>query len=654
MAALTCKICGGTLEVLENTSVAICEHCGRKQTLPKLDDEARAKRYDRANHHRRNNDYDKAMGLYESILDEDTTDAEAYWSIVLCRYGIVYVADSKTGKHIPTMNRVQYTSILTDEDYKSALKYADTYQRLIYEEDAQEIYQIQKRFLEISQKEDPFDVFISYKDKDDLTGQPTQDRAIAMEIYNRLHREGLKVFFSHFTLDNKLGEEFEPYIFSALNSAKVMIVLGTKKEYFDATWVRNEWCRFHALIQNGAKKTLIAAYKNMDAYDLPTELDMQAQDMDKMGFLENLVYVVCKHIEQYDTKRSSPIKNESAGQQALLERGYISLEDQEWKKADDFFEKVLNIDTKNAQAYLGKLLAELRVSDQEDLKNCEPFDQRTNYKRLLRYADEELKTRLKNYLEIIKVRKAEEEREQHYQTGLQRLRTAASRSDCEEAIFYFKQVPDYKDSEEQIQQCRKRIDEYRKDEYYNGAKRAEAKGTIESLEAAEKAFLSISDWRDSAARAVACRSMIVKIQEEEEALRLKQLRTIYEQANSLYQSDELKDVNAAISKLESIMELEEARLLLEKCKAKKNDISYDWAIRLSKNWAITSQNSAIAEFESIKGWRDSEAQIAQCKKNIEKIIHEEKQREKMETLAGWIVIILLLALAIFAAIIANT
>ena len=100
MALFKCKMCGGTLEINNNESVATCEYCGTQQTLPKLDDDKRANMYDRANHFRRNNEFDKAMGIYEQILNEDNTDAEAYWSLVLCRYGIEYVEDPSSHKTI--------------------------------------------------------------------------------------------------------------------------------------------------------------------------------------------------------------------------------------------------------------------------------------------------------------------------------------------------------------------------------------------------------------------------------------------------------------------------------------------------------------------------------------------------------------------------
>ena len=104
------------------------------------------------------------MGIYEQILNDDSTDCEAYWSLVLCRYGIEYVEDPATKKRIPTVNRTQFNSIFTDEDYKSAIRFADESQKAIYEREANAIEEIQKGILEMSNSEEPFDVFICYKD----------------------------------------------------------------------------------------------------------------------------------------------------------------------------------------------------------------------------------------------------------------------------------------------------------------------------------------------------------------------------------------------------------------------------------------------------------------------------------------------------------
>lgn len=302
MTIFKCKMCGGTIEFKKGDTVGTCDYCGTIQTLPKLDDEQRANLYDRANHFRRNNDFDKAAGIYEKILSEDKTDAEAYWSLVLCRYGIEYVEDPSSHKRVPTINRTQYTSIYADEDYKSALQYSDTYQKTIYENEAKAIDEIQKGILAISQKEEPFDVFICYKETDN-NGTRTPDSVIANDLYHQLTQEGYKVFFSRITLEDKLGTAYEPYIFAALNSATVMVVLGTKPEYFNAVWVKNEWSRYLTLVQqSNGKKVLIPAYKDMDPYDLPEEFShLQAQDMSKLGFMQDLIRGI-KKIKQQNEK----------------------------------------------------------------------------------------------------------------------------------------------------------------------------------------------------------------------------------------------------------------------------------------------------------------------------------------------------------------
>ena len=152
MAILKCKMCGGNILFNDGEKIGTCESCGTKQTIPNINDEKKANLIDRANHFRMQNDYDKALNIYEQILVEDSNDAEIYWSIVLCRYGIEYVEDPATKKRIPTVNRVQYNSILKDSDYLKVIEICDSEQRAIYEEEANYINNVQKNILDISKK----------------------------------------------------------------------------------------------------------------------------------------------------------------------------------------------------------------------------------------------------------------------------------------------------------------------------------------------------------------------------------------------------------------------------------------------------------------------------------------------------------------------
>ena len=409
MIVFKCKMCGGEMSLEEGATVAECPYCLTKQTLPKLDNDKRANLYDRANHFRRQNEYDKAMAIFENILQEDRTDAEAYWSLVLCRYGIEYVEDPATHKRVPTVNRVQYTSILADEDYKSALEYADAAQRSVYEEEAKAIDEIQKGILAISKQEKPFDVFICYKETD-ANGRRTPDSVLANDLYHQLTNEGFKVFFSRITLEDKIGTAYEPYIFAALNSAKVMVVLGTKPEYFNAVWVKNEWSRYLALIRAGADKTLVPAYRDMDPYDLPDEFShLQAQDMGKLGFMQDLIRGIKKITEQ---EQKSPNMqtvaqpaSSGANTESLLKRAHLFMEDGDFKNAAEYLDRVLDIDPECSAAYAAKVCVAFGLRKEQDLANTTfLYQDNADWQKAVRFANPQQKTTYDQYISQVKTR----------------------------------------------------------------------------------------------------------------------------------------------------------------------------------------------------------------------------------------------------------
>ena len=452
MIAFKCKMCGGEMELEEGATVAECPYCMTKQTLPKLDNDKRANMYDRANHFRRQNEYDKAMAIFESILQEDRTDAEAYWSLVLCRYGIEYVEDPATRKRVPTVNRVQYTSILADEDYKSAVEYADISQRIVYESEAKAIDEIQKGILAISKQEKPFDVFICYKETD-ANGRRTPDSVLATDLYHQLTKADYKVFFSRITLEDKIGTAYEPYIFAALNSAKVMVVLGTKPEYFNAVWVKNEWSRYLALIRAGAEKTLVPAYRDMDPYDLPDEFShLQALDMGKLGFMQDLIHGIQKIIGNKDTehpKKSEAVVSGGVTTESLMKRVRLFIEDNDFSSAKDYIEKVLDIDPEFAPAYIGKVLVEYKLHSEDELRTLiAEFEKTSNWQKAIRFADPVLKEKYNSYVRDSAMYRQEKRCQEIYEKAVNLLQDADNEENCIQAADLFDTIVGYKDTEE--------------------------------------------------------------------------------------------------------------------------------------------------------------------------------------------------------------
>ena len=170
-------------------------------------------------------------------------------------------------------------------------------------------------------------------------------------------------------MENKVRQQYEPYIFAALNSARVMIIVGTKPEYFNAVWVKNEWNRFLALSHDDKSRLVIPAFKDMDPYDLPDALSyFQALDMAKIGFVQDLVRGIEKVLNENKYLSKTDRESTASGNAgALLKRGRFALEDAEWDKAYEYYDQLLNFDAENGEAYLGLVLAEMNVLSLEEL-----------------------------------------------------------------------------------------------------------------------------------------------------------------------------------------------------------------------------------------------------------------------------------------------
>ena len=409
---IKCKMCGGDIDFIPGATYGTCEYCGSTSTIPQAEDENKLNRYNRANHFRRQCEFDKAVAAYEKILEQDDTDAEAHWGAVISRFGIEYVEDPATHQRIPTCHRVQVASILTDEDYLAAVENApDEESRRIYQEEAARIAEIQKGILAISANEKPYDVFICYKETDE-NGQRTRDSQWAQDVYYGLTEQGLKVFFSRITLEDKLGQQYEPYIFAALNSAKVMVVIGSRPEYFNAVWVKNEWSRYLSLMKHDHKRLLIPCYRDMDPYDLPEELSMlQSQDMSKIGFMQDLLRGIQKVMQQ-PTSAPQGVRVETAtaetnapGVTSLLKRAALFLEDGDTASAREYYDRVLDIDPECAEAYMGKVCAETgcrKESDLGTLNYC--VDMRGDWQKAVRFASAAQKQKYEGYMASVRAR----------------------------------------------------------------------------------------------------------------------------------------------------------------------------------------------------------------------------------------------------------
>ena len=218
---------------------------------------------------------------------------------------------------------------------------------------------------------------------------------------------------------------------------------------------------------------------------------------------------------------------------ALLKRAFLFLEEGHFDKAYNYIDVVLNQEPENAEAYLAKLMIDLRVNFIDDLSTLtEPFDNNINYKRVLKYGDEALKEKLLNAIKDVSaaiLKREEEERilqeqeqkrqeeerrhqeeeanEDKYQIAIQNICNSddvyclAANDYLKKAMCILSEIPNYKDSKALYKECEQSI-------IYNRASVRMSTKNIFDLNAAIEEFQKIVEFKDAKEKIEECKEKI--------------------------------------------------------------------------------------------------------------------------------------------------
>ena len=443
-----CNICGGNL--IPKNGRWVCEACGNYAPEENVGEES--SNLNNANQKLRMGNFDDAEELFLDIIRQHPDNVDAYWGLVLAQYGIVYERDYD-GKAIPSCYNTSYKSLYDNDYFKKACELADGDKKQYFLDQAEKIEKTRKKWVEIADKEEDYDIFLSYKDSEIINGESrkTVDYSDAHDLYNALKDLGYKVFFSKVSLRGKTGEVYEPYIFNALNTAKLMIVYSSKIEYTNATWVRNEYLRYYKriLAEEKVKASLILVYKDFNPSNLSKPLkDIQNLNRNDLNFMEDLKKYIEKimsqvkskaptidriEIKSVDVKADKSIKKINkkqlnnnnvqqekvviekaktrdlgkyssvkfpADDEALIKVGYVCLNSSLFNDAEVNFNKVIEKPSgkQNPKAVLGKILSHEKLTNIDQLfKN--DFSNFENLDLLLEIIDYSTKEDAKKYLE---------------------------------------------------------------------------------------------------------------------------------------------------------------------------------------------------------------------------------------------------------------
>ncbi len=296
-----------------------------------------------------------------------------------------------------------------------------------------------------------------------------------------------------------------------------------------------------------------------------------------MEIPENATNVLC---DSCQTVQSVVQTVETSGVQPLLERAFMFIEDGAWLRADEYLEKVLDQQPKNAEAYIGKLLLELRVKNKSELPDYpNPFDASNNYQKAFRFGDEETKKFLAETTEHIINRNETNRKEMIYNNAKNLFDNANSEMAFKNVANIFNTINDYKDAAALKEESIEKAEIMRKDTVLANAKVYMGRRSIQDQQTAISLFETIPGWKDADEHIPACKQNIEDIK----------------------------------------VEIENSRKDAALLEAKHN----------MTQPSIPAQQKAIELLKSIPGWKDADEQIQICHNNIE-LINEKNELKKEE------------------------
>ena len=306
---LVCPVCGEKDVIEYSDDYLKCPYCGAKFLKPKDEEMEQIIAYKQIEKYLQMTPpkFDTAEELARDLIREYPKWATPYWGYIRAKYGIKYEYDDLNNNVVPICYDGEYKDFSHDPYFLKAVELERNIDiKNKYISEANRIKESFDKYQEAVKNED-YDVFISFKARENLSDNETKDKKKMEELYNFLTSKGLKVFFSPISMNRHLFKPYyDVYIYNAINKAKVMILFGSDVSYFESTWIRNEWSRYLSLISEGKKKneSFMIVTDNINEDDFPRAFKRrQSLDINKnKDTWMDLIYLQISNILRVNEK----------------------------------------------------------------------------------------------------------------------------------------------------------------------------------------------------------------------------------------------------------------------------------------------------------------------------------------------------------------
>ncbi|MBO6231864.1 MAG: hypothetical protein J6O50_14995 [Ruminiclostridium sp.] len=407
---LICNICGSAVTADEGGTTGSCHNCGHTMMYPKSD----IKKLNRITYLRNNFRFDEGAKIARELIAKNPDDSEAYWADLLCEYGIQYVREGNSRYAVCRKDISGLPALAESKNYKNALQYATQEQVAGYENLASQLEDSISITLNILKQEKKYDVFILSREgisvDEDLDGD---------KIYLRFTANlGFSVFYAPEMLKDMDAVEKSAQVVYALSNSRIMLPSFRTKDDAHDSYLEYAVNTFCSEMKNDSEKLVFPVFDStaLNFQQLPEAL-VWCDDIFNCSE-EEFMREVSDKIESILKPEVNAIVPDAlvtataANKENLVKRAYMFLEDGEFETADSYFDKILDIDIEDSRAYIGKLLAECKLRNEDEIRTLpQTVTDDKNFKKALRFATPEQKAHYEALNGAIVTRIEEERRE---------------------------------------------------------------------------------------------------------------------------------------------------------------------------------------------------------------------------------------------------
>lgn len=389
---LVCCICGGMMKTDESGASYICHSCGHNIASPKSD----IKKLNRITYLRNTFRFKEAEKIADELIAKNPDDSEAYWAKLLCEYGIQYIREGANRYAVCRKDISALPALKESESYKKAVGNANEDGVNSYETLAGQLEDSISITLSILKQEKKFDVYIM--SREDATVDTDLD---GDKIYLRFTANlGFSAFYVPEMSKEWDAVEKAAQIVYALKNSRILLPPFRTMDDVNDGFMKYAVDLFCGEMPKDKEKLVFPIFdgSKLNFQQLPEALVwcdeiFNCSEDEFMRELSDKIESILKP-EVNAIVPDALVTATAANKENLVKRAYMFLEDGEFETADSYFDKILDIDIEDSRAYIGKLLAECKLRNEDEIPNLpQTVTDDKNFKKALRFATPEQKAR---------------------------------------------------------------------------------------------------------------------------------------------------------------------------------------------------------------------------------------------------------------------